>query len=65
VRGNDPSDEFIKRFTDDSLSVKRRSALAKSEATSEFIDNESGESAALLSIDKLRVLEEGKAEVEG
>jgi len=44
VRGNDPSDEFMKRFTDDSLSVKRRSALAKSEATSEFIDNESGKS---------------------
>jgi len=65
VRGNDPSDEFMKRFTDDSLSVKRRSALAKSEATSEFIDNESGKFAALLSIDKLRVLEEGKAEVEG
>lgn len=30
----------------------------------EFIDDESGKSAALLSIDKLRVLEEGKAEVE-
>ena len=65
VRGNDPSDEFMKRFADDSVMVKRRSALAKSEATNEFTDNESGKSAALLSIDKLRVLEEGKAEVEG
>jgi len=65
VRGSDPSDEFMKRFADDSVTVKRRSALAKSEATKEFIDNESGKSAALLSIDKLRLLEEGKAEVEG
>jgi len=52
-------------FTDDSVSVKKRSALAKSEATNEFIDKESGKFAALLSIDKLRVVEEGKAEVEG
>ena len=64
VRGKDPSDEFIKRFADESVSVKKRSVLAKSEATNEFIDKESGKSAALLSIDKLRVLEEGKAEVE-
>ena len=54
VRGNDPSDEFMKGFADDSLRVKRRSALAKSEATNEFIDKESGKSGALLSIDKLR-----------
>ena len=65
VRGNDPSDEFMKRFADDSVKVKKRSALAKSEATNEFIDSESGKSAALLSIDKLRLLEEGKAQVEG
>ena len=65
VRGNDPSDEFMKRFDDDSVKVKKRSALAKSEATNEFIDSESGKSAALLSIDKLRLFEEGKAEVEG
>jgi len=65
VRGKDPSDEFMKRFADDSVKVKRRSSLAKSEATNEFIDKESGTFAAVLSIDKLRVLEDGKAEVEG
>ena len=65
VRGNDPSEEFMKRFADDSLSVKRRSALATSEATKEFIDKESGKGAALLSIDKLRLLEEDKAQVDG
>ena len=65
VRGKDPSDEFIKRFADESVSVKKRSVLAKSEATNEFIDKESGKSAALLSIDKLNLPEEGNAQVEG
>jgi len=65
VSGKDPSDEFIKRFADESVSVKKRSVLSKSEATNEFIDKESGKSAALLSIEKLNLLEEGKAQVEG
>ena len=55
----------MKRFADDSVSVKRRSVLAKSESTNEFIDKESGNFVALLSIDKLKFIDEGRAEVEG
>ena len=65
VKEKDPSDEFMKRFADESVSVKRRSALTKSERTHEFIDKESGKFAALLSFDKLKFLEEGRAQVEG
>jgi hypothetical protein len=65
VRGADPSDEFMKRFADESVSVKKRSALATSERTHEFIDKESGKFVALLSLDKLKFLEENRAQVEG
>lgn len=65
LQGRDPSDELMKRFAEDSVSVKTRSALAMSEATNEFIDKESGKFAALLSIDKLKFLPDGSAEVEG
>jgi hypothetical protein len=65
LHGKDPSDEFMKRFADDSVSVKRRSVLAKSEPTNEFIDKESGKFVALLSIDKLKFIDDGRAEVEG
>lgn len=65
VRGKDPTDEFMKRFVDDSISVKKRSVLARSEKTNEFIDKESGKSAALLSFDKLKLLDDGSAQVEG
>lgn len=64
VHGKDPSDEFMKRFADDSVRVKKRSDISKSE-TNEFIDKESGKFAGLLSIDKLKLLEEGRAQVEG
>ena len=65
LRGKDPSDEFMKRFADDSVSVKRRSVLAKSEPSNQFIDKESGKFVALLSIDKLKAIDESRAEVEG
>ena len=65
VRRKDPTDEFMKRFVDESVSVKKRSVLAKSEKTNEFIDKESGKSAALLSFDKLKLLDDGSAQVEG
>lgn len=65
VHGKDPSDEFMKRFDGESVTIKKRSVLAKSEKTNEFIDKESGKSAALLSFDKLKLLEEGTAQVEG
>ena len=64
VKGIDPSDEFMKRFADETVSVKKRSVLAKSE-TNEFIDKESGRFAALLSFNKLKFFEDGRAEVEG
>ena len=65
LQQRDPSDELMKRFADGSVSVKRGSALAVSEGTNEFIDKESGKFAALLSIDKLKILPDGSAEVEG
>ena len=65
LQGKDPSDELMKRFAGDSITVKKRSALARSETNNEFIEKESGKSAALLSIDKLKLLKDGGAEVEG
>lgn len=65
IHGKDPSDEFMKRFTEESVSVKKRSVLAKSEKTNEFIDKESGKFAALLSFDKSKLLDESSAQVEG
>ena len=65
LQRRDPSDELMKRFAKDAVSVKKRSALATSEATNEFIDKESGKCAALLSIDRLKLLPDGSAEVEG
>ena len=65
VQGKDPSDEFMKRFAKESVSVKKKSAVANSEQTNEFIDKESRKFAAVLSVDKLKFLEDGKAEVEG
>lgn len=65
LQGKDPSDELMKRFADDSISVKKRSALATSETNNEFVDKESGKPAALMSIDTLKFLKDGGAEVEG
>jgi hypothetical protein len=64
VLQKDPPDEFMKRFADDS-NIKRRSALAKSPPTNEFIDKESGKPAALLSIDKIKLIDPDRAQVEG
>ena len=55
----------MKRFAEDSVVVKKKSALAMSEATNEFIEKESGEFAALLSISKLKFLPDGSVQVEG
>lgn len=63
--GKDPSDEFMKRFLDDKTRVKKKSGIADSSATNEFIEKESGKFAVLLSIDKMKILEGDKVEVDG
>jgi hypothetical protein len=65
LNGGDPSDDFMKRFADDSVRVRKKSDLVKSKETHEFLDKTSGEFAALLSIDKLKFFDEGSAEVDG
>ena len=65
LNGGDPSDDFMKRFVDDSVRIRKRSVLAQSKETHEFLDKTSEEFAALLSIDKLKILDEGSAEVDG
>ena len=65
IYGKDPSEEFMERFADDVVPVKKKSALGKFQATNEYIDKESGKFAVLLSIDKLRLMEENRAEVAG
>ena len=65
VHSNDPSDEFMKRFAKESVTVKKRSDLKQTEQTHEFIDKESGRFAALLAFNKLKLFEDGGAEVTG
>ena len=62
---NDPSDEFMKRFAKEAVTIRKKSDLAQTEQTHEFIDKESGRFAALLDLNKLKVLEDGIAEVTG
>jgi hypothetical protein len=63
VQGKDPSDEVMKRFADDAIRIRKRSML--SDPTHEFIDKASGKFAVLLSVDKLKLIEEERAEVSG
>ena len=65
VQGKDPSDEVMKRFADDAIRIRKRSMLGQSDPTHEFIDKESGKFAALLAVDKLKLIEEDRAEVSG
>ena len=55
----------MRRFVGEKASVKKRSSMGSSAATNEFIDKESGKFAVLLSVDKLKAIDEDKAEVEG
>lgn len=65
LAGKDPADEFMARFGDDDLTVKKQSELKSSEDTSEFVDKETGQPALLLRIDKVKRLGDAEAEVEG
>ena len=64
-QGKDFPDEFMRRFKDDAELVKKGSARSESEKTHEFIEKESGRIGVLLRIDKLKVISDDEAEVEG
>ena len=64
LAGKDPADEFMGRFKDDDLTVKKQSQL-KSNELGEFVDKETGTPALLLRIDKVKRPGDAEAEVEG
>ena len=59
-KNNDPSREFIARFSPNGPSVRKRSQMS-----ADFTDLKSGERGIVLTVDKLTRLSETKFEVEG